>query len=56
MIGKLILVFIFKQGKALLFCTRLNGSKYYSSSSCCTTGTDIPDSLSPLLPIAHRLW
>ncbi len=26
------------------------------SSSCCAAGTDIPDPLSPLLPIVHRLW
>ena len=27
-----------------------------SSSSCRATSTDIPDPLSPLLPIVHRLW
>ena len=27
-----------------------------SSSSCCAASTDIPDPLSPLLPIVHRLW
>ena len=27
-----------------------------TSSSCHATGTDIPDPLSPLLPIVHRLW
>ena len=27
-----------------------------SSSSCCTASMDIPDPLSPLLPIVHRLW
>ena len=27
-----------------------------SSSSCPATSTDIPDPLSPLLPIIHRLW
>ena len=27
-----------------------------SSSSCCTASTDIPDPLSPLLPIVHRFW
>ena len=27
-----------------------------SSSSCRATGTDIPNPLSPLLPIVHRLW
>ena len=27
-----------------------------SSSSCCAASTDIPDPLSPLLPITHRLW
>ena len=27
-----------------------------SSSSCRATSTDIPDSLSPLLPIVHRFW
>ena len=27
-----------------------------SSSSCCAAGMDIPDPLSPLLPIVHRLW
>ena len=26
------------------------------SSSCRATSTDIPDPLSPLLPIVHRLW
>ena len=29
---------------------------YISSSSCRTASTDIPDPLSPLLPIVHRLW
>ena len=31
---------------------------YISSSwsSCCAASTDIPDPLSPLLPIVHRLW
>ena len=28
----------------------------YISSSCHDTSTDIPDPLSPLLPIAHRIW
>ena len=27
-----------------------------SSSSCLAASTDIPDPLSPLLPIVHRLW
>ena len=27
-----------------------------SSSSCSATSTDIPDPLSPLFPIVHRLW
>ena len=27
-----------------------------SSSSCRGASTDIPDPLSPLLPIIHRLW
>ena len=27
-----------------------------SSSSCRAASTDIPDPLSPLLPIIHRLW
>ena len=27
-----------------------------SSSSCHTASTDIPDHLSPLLPIIQRLW
>ena len=27
-----------------------------SSSSCRARSTDIPDPLSPLLPIVHRLW
>ena len=27
-----------------------------SSSSCPVASTDIPDPLSPLLPIVHRLW
>ena len=33
--------------------------KYYtlvSSSACRATSTDIPDLLSPLLPIVHRFW
>ena len=25
-------------------------------SSCRAAGTDMPDPLSPLLPIVHRLW
>ena len=29
---------------------------YISSSSCCAASTDIPDPLSPLFPIVHRLW
>ena len=29
---------------------------YYSSSSCRVANTDIPDPLSPLLPIVHRFW
>ena len=30
---------------------------YTSSSSSCRAGsTDIPDPLSPLFPIVHRLW
>ena len=27
-----------------------------SSSSCCAASTDIPDPLSPFLPIIHRFW
>ena len=27
-----------------------------SSSSCHAASTDIPDPLSPILPIVHRLW
>ena len=27
-----------------------------SLSSCCVASTDIPDPLSPLLPIVHRFW
>ena len=27
-----------------------------SSSSCHAASTDIPDPLSPLLPIVHHLW
>ena len=27
-----------------------------SSSSCCAANMDIPDPLSPLFPIVHRLW
>ena len=27
-----------------------------SSSSCHATNMDIPDPLSPLLPIVHRFW
>ena len=30
--------------------------KSSSSSSCRAASTDIPDPLSPLLPIVHRLW
>ena len=30
--------------------------KSSSSSSCRAASTDIPDHLSPLLPIIHRLW
>ena len=30
--------------------------KISSSSSCRATSTDIPDPLSPLFPIVHRLW
>ena len=29
---------------------------YISSSSCHAASTDIPDPLSPLLPIVHHLW
>ena len=29
---------------------------YISSSSCRAASTDIPDPLSPFLPIVHRLW
>ena len=29
---------------------------FQSSSSCRVASTDIPDPLSPLLPIVHRLW
>ena len=29
---------------------------YTSSSSCRAATIDIPDPLSPLLPIIHRLW
>ena len=29
---------------------------YISSSSCRAASTDIPDPLSPHLPIIHRLW
>ena len=29
---------------------------FLSSSSCHVAGTDIPDPLSPLLPIVHHLW
>ena len=29
---------------------------YIPSSSSCVASTDIPDPLSPLLPIIHRLW
>ena len=28
----------------------------YKSSSCRAASTDIPDPLSPLLPVVHRLW
>ena len=30
--------------------------KWVSSSSCRAASTDIPDPLSPLFPIVHRLW
>ena len=30
--------------------------EYVSSSSRRTASTDIPDPLSPLLPVVHRLW
>ena len=33
-----------------------NYSVYSSSSSCYTASMDIPDPLSPLLPIGHHLW
>ena len=29
---------------------------YILSSSCSAASTDIPDPLSPLFPIVHRLW
>ena len=29
---------------------------YISSSTCHAASTDIPDPLSPLFPIVHRLW
>ena len=29
---------------------------HISSSSCCAGSMDIPDPLSPLFPIVHRLW
>ena len=35
---------------------RMTNEGTISSSSCRATGMDIPDSLSPLLPIVHRLW
>ncbi len=40
------------------FCTHIHTHTYIyiSSSSCHATSTDIPDPLSPLLPIVHRLW
>ena len=31
-------------------------SAYISSSSCRAASTDIPELLSPLLPIVHRFW
>ena len=34
----------------------INASSSSSSSSCRAARTDIPDPLSPLLPIGHRLW
>ena len=34
----------------------ISSSSSSSSSSCRATGTDIPDPLSLLLPIVHRLW
>ena len=35
---------------------RFKSSLSSSSSSCRAASTDIPDPLSPLLPIVHRLW
>ena len=40
----------------LYICTILLVESSSSSSWCCATSTDIPDPLSPLLPIFHRLW
>ena len=37
-----------------LMATQLLPSRYISSSSCRAGSTDIPDPLSPLLPIVHR--
>ena len=37
-------------------CLFFNTISKTSSSSCCAASTDIPDPLSPLLPIIHRLW
>ena len=38
-----------------LICHKTKPNHISSSSSCRATGTDIPDPLSPLLPIVHRL-
>ena len=37
-------------------CIVGHGGDYASSSSCCAASMDIPDPLSPLLPIVHRFW
>ena len=41
-----------KTDKPLLICL----SSSSSSSSCRAASTDIPDPLSPRLPIVHHLW
>ena len=48
---------IFSFISTCLMLTASNIPKYLSSSSSCrAASTDIPDPLSPLFPIVHRLW
>ena len=48
----LYLLFLFRHGIAL----DCKEKAFNSSSSCRAASTDIPDPLSPRLPIIHRLW